>query len=73
MKLDKAIEVLKEKHGRDLSLKDDVYYLFGKDFALNVYLDEGTLKVDIEMLPENHTFVYQTDLVLDDLFGGEPS
>lgn len=66
--LDKLIELLKEKHGEDLDLQNQVYYLFFKDGLFSVYLEDDTktLKVAVELLPENNTFVYQTRESIED-------
>jgi predicted nucleotidyltransferase len=65
----KIMEILKEKHGKDLNIKDDVYYLFLKGAVACIYLDEDTktLKVDFDFLPEDNTFIYHTDISVDDL------
>ncbi|GIP63324.1 hypothetical protein J32TS6_18790 [Virgibacillus pantothenticus] len=58
--LDKLIELLKEKHGKKLDLNNDVYYLFLNGGLFTIYLDdeEKELKVQVEFLPVNNTFVY---------------
>jgi hypothetical protein len=67
--VDKLIKILKEKHGEDLDLKNNNYFLFLKDGLFTVYLDEDTktLKVEVEFLPEEKTFVYRSDESLEDL------
>lgn len=65
----KLIELLKEKHGKDLDVQNEIYYLFFKDGLFQLWFDddEKTLKVEVEFLPENKTFVYQSDKKLEDL------
>lgn len=68
--VDKLIKLLKEKHGKELGLKNgEVHYLFLKDGLFSVYLEEDTktLKVDVEFLPEGKTFIYHSDESLEDL------
>lgn len=69
--LDKIIALLKEKHGKDLDLRKDVYYLFMKGGMFSIYYDEDekTIKVNVEMLPEENTFVYMSDENIEDLLG----
>lgn len=65
----KLIELLKEIHGKDLDIQNEIYYLFFKDGLFQLWFDddEKTLKVEVEFLPENKTFVYQSDKKLEDL------
>lgn len=68
--VDKLIELLKEKHGRELDLKNgEVHYLFLKNGVFSIYLEEDTktVKVDVEFLPEEKTFIYHSDESLHDL------
>lgn len=60
---------LKEVHGTDLNLADDVYYLFFKDGVMVTYLDQDKkqLQVELSMLPEGHTHVYHIEESLEDL------
>ncbi|MGM0846933.1 MAG: hypothetical protein ACQEUT_18395 [Bacillota bacterium] len=69
--IDKLTELLKEKHGDSLDLKNDVYYLFLKGGLFSLYYDEDekTIKVDVEFLPEENTFVYFDDQELEKLLG----
>jgi hypothetical protein len=69
--MDKIIEKLKFFHGDKLNIRDDVYYLFLKDAIVSVYYDddEKRIKVDIEMLPEENTFVYFSKNSINDLIG----
>lgn len=59
----KLIELLKEIHEKDLDVQNEIYYLFFKDGLFQLWFDddEKTLKVEVEFLPENKTFVYQSD------------
>jgi|GraSoiStandDraft_43_1057313.scaffolds.fasta_scaffold824367_2 hypothetical protein len=61
--VDKLIKVLEEKHGKELDIKNDVYYLFlnGGLFSLYYDEDEKSIKVNVEFLPEDNTFVYFSD------------
>lgn len=61
--VDKLIKLLKEKHGKELDLQNQVYYLFFKDGLFSLYLDEDTktLKVEVDFLPEDNTFVYASE------------
>mgnify|MGYP001453087553 CR=1 FL=1 len=63
------IKILKEKHGKDLDLENDVYYLFLKGGLFSLYFDqdEKSIKVDVEFLPEENTFVYFSDEELEKL------
>ena len=65
----KLIELLKEIHEKDLDVQNEIYYLFFKDGLFQLWFDddEKTLKVEVEFLPENKTFVYQSDKKLEDL------
>lgn len=69
MGIEKLIKLLKEKHGKDLDLKNDVYYLFVKGALFSIYLDEEEkeIKVNVEFLPEDKTFVYFSDEDINDL------
>lgn len=70
IKMDKIVEILKEKHGKELSFKNgEVYYLFFKDGLFSVYLDEdtNTVKIDVEFLPEDNTFIYSSDEYIEPL------
>lgn len=62
-------KIIKEKHGKDLDLKNDVYYLFLKNGLFSLYFDEdeNSLKVNVEFLPEENTFVYFSDEDLEEL------
>lgn len=61
--VDQLTQLLKEKHGKNLNLKEDVYYLFLKGGLFSLYYDEDekTVKVDVEFLPPENTFIYQSD------------
>lgn len=63
------IKILKEKHGKDLDLENDAYYLFLKGGLFSLYFDkdEKSIKVDVEFLPEENTFVYFSDEELEKL------
>lgn len=65
--VEQLTELLKEKHGKDLDLKNDVYYLFLKGGLFSLYFDEDkkTIEVKVEFLPEDNTFVYFSDKELD--------
>lgn len=67
--IETLMKLLKEKHGEDLNLTNDVYYLFFKDglFSLSFDEDENSLKVNVEFLPEENTFVYFCDENLEEL------
>lgn len=68
--MDKLIELLREKHGGDLTFNDgESYFLFLKDALFDVYMDEETksLKVTIEGLNEGKTFVYHVDKSIEEL------
>jgi len=67
----KLIELLKEMHGKDLDVQNEIYYLFFKDGLFQLWFDdeEKTLKVDVEFLTEGKTFVYQSDKKMNDLLG----
>ncbi|NRG44215.1 hypothetical protein HRF87_05490 [Bacillus sp. CRN 9] len=62
-------ELLKEKHGRNLNLKDDVYYLFLKGGLFSLYYDEDekTVKANVEFLPPDNTFIYHSEQKLESL------
>lgn len=68
---DKLIGILREEHGEDLNLKDEVYYLFFKDGLFELYYDEDekTIKVNVEFLPEDGTHVYFRDDSIGDHMG----
>jgi hypothetical protein len=69
MKLvDRLIENIESKHGK-MNLKEDVYYLFLPDGLFTLYYDEDekTIKVNVEFLPEEKTYVYYTDARLSEL------
>jgi hypothetical protein len=61
--VDMLTKILKEKHGDNLNLRNDVYYLFLKGGLFSLYYDEDedTIKANIEFLPEDRTFVYFSD------------
>lgn len=65
--VDVLTKLLKEKHGKDLNLKDDVYYLFLKGGLFSLYfdVDDKSIKVNIEFLPDENTFVYFSDEELE--------
>jgi hypothetical protein len=67
--MDKLMELLKFFHGNNLNLKDDVYYLFMKDAVVSVYYDEDErkIKVDIEMVNGEKTFVYFSEKSVADI------
>jgi hypothetical protein len=67
--VDKLMELLKEKHGNDLDIKNDVYYLFLKGGLFSIWYDEDErqIKVNVEFLPEDNTFVYFTDEDIEEL------
>jgi hypothetical protein len=69
MQLEKLTELLRKKHGKELDLRKDVYYLFLADGLFSVYLDEdeNKLKVNVEFLPENDTYIYKSTKRLEDL------
>jgi hypothetical protein len=69
MGIDKLTELLKEKHGKDLDIKNEVYYLFLKGGLFSVWYDEDErqIKVNVEFLPEEKTFIYFSDKELEDL------
>jgi hypothetical protein len=69
MGIEKLTELLKEKHGKELDIKNDVYYLFLKGGLFSVWYneDERQIKVNVEFLPEENTFVYFSDKDLEDL------
>lgn len=66
--VNKLTEILKEKHGDKLNLKEDVYYLFLKGGLFTLYFDEDekTVKVGVEFLPEESTFVYHSEENIED-------
>jgi hypothetical protein len=72
MGIERLTELLKEKHGK-LSIKDDVYYLFLKDGLFSVWYDEDEkqIKVNVEFLPEENTFVYFSEKSIEDLLEEE--
>ena len=64
------LEILKELHGEEISFKDgQVYYVHFKDGLFSVYLDqdEKEIKVNVEFLPEEHTYIYHSDKHLENL------
>jgi hypothetical protein len=67
--MDKLMELLKFFHGNNLNLRDDVYYLFMKDAVVSVYYDEDErkIKVDIEMVNGEKTFVYFSEKSVADI------
>ena len=69
MNVSKLTELLRKKHGKDLDFRNDVYYLFLKDGLFSLYFDEDekTLKVNVEFLPEENTFIYHSDEELENL------
>jgi hypothetical protein len=68
MGIEKLTKLLEEKHG-EINVKDDVYYLFLKDGLFSVWYDEDEkqLKVNVEFLPEENTFVYFSEKSIEDL------
>lgn len=66
--IDTLIKLLEEKHGK-LDLENDVYFLFLKGGLFSIYLDEDEkeIKISVEMLPKDRTFVYSSDLDMDTL------
>jgi hypothetical protein len=67
--LEKVIEILEQKHGKKLNIKEDIYYLFFKDAVFSLYYDENekTLQCEIEMVTEEKTFVYYSDKSIENL------
>lgn len=67
--VDKLIKLLEEMHGKKLDLENDVYYLFLEDGLFSLYIEEDTktLKVEVDFLPPNNTFVYNSKQKLEDL------
>lgn len=66
--MEKIMEMLRAKHGDDLTLRNgEKYFLFLKDGLYTVYLDEQTLKIDVELLNEGKIFVYHSEKSLDEL------
>jgi len=65
------IRLLKEKHGKDLDLENEVYYLFLQGGLFSLYMDDDddgkTLKVGVEFLPVDGTHVYFSDESLENL------
>jgi len=72
MGIEKLTKLLEEKHGK-INIKDDVYYLFLKDGLFSVWYDEDEkqIKVNIEFLPEENTFVYFSEKSIEDLLEEE--
>lgn len=70
---DKLIKLLKEKHGQELNLQEEIYYLFLKDGLFTLWLDQDTktLKVEVEFQDEDARFVYMSDEKLEDLLEGD--
>jgi hypothetical protein len=68
MDIEKLMELLEFKHGK-LNVKNDVYYLFLKDGLFSLWYDEDEkqIKVNVEFLPEDSTFVYFSDKSIEDL------
>jgi hypothetical protein len=68
MGIEKLTKLLEEKHGK-INIKDDVYYLFLKDGLFSVWYgeDEKQLKVNVDFLPEENTFVYFSEKSIEDL------
>jgi hypothetical protein len=68
MGIEKLTKLLEEKHGK-INVKDDVYYLFLKDGLFSVWYDEDEkqIKVNVEFLPEENTFVYFSEKSIEDL------
>lgn len=67
--IDNFLELLRAKHGKDLDLENDVYFLFLKGGLFTLYFDEDDkeLKISIEMLPHDKTFIYHSDIDLVEL------
>ncbi len=68
--LDKVLKLLEEKHGKKPDLKEgEVFYLFLGDGLFSLYLEEDTktLKVDVEFLDREKTFIYFGEEKLEDL------
>jgi len=64
------IELIREAHGGNLNLSDDVYYLKLKDAIVCLYLDsdEKTLKLNVETFDEDSTYIYyKEDVSVSDL------
>lgn len=69
--LDGLIAIVQKNHIVDLDLKEDVYYIRLKDAMVCLYYneDERSIKVDVEMIPKENTFVYfETKVNLEDLY-----
>jgi hypothetical protein len=64
--IDNFLELLRAKHGKDLDLEKDVYFLFLKGGLFSIYYDpdEDKVQMTIEMLPYDHTYVYYSDMDL---------
>lgn len=72
--LNEILKIIKDKHDGELNLADDVYYLFLNDAVVMIYLDEEekTIKVDVEIIPEDDTYVYFShETSLNDLMEGK--
>lgn len=67
--IDKLMELLEEKHGKKIALSTDVYYLYLKGGLFSIWYDEDEkqIKVNVEFLPEENTFVYFADEDIEDL------
>jgi hypothetical protein len=67
--VEKLTELLKKKHGKDLDIKNDVYYLFLKGGLFSLWYDEDErqIKVNVEFLPTDSTFIYFSDDDIEEL------
>lgn len=62
------IQLLEEKHGK-LDVENDVYFLFLKGGLFSIWFDEDEkeVKISVEMLPNDHTFVYSSDMDITEI------
>lgn len=68
--MENILKLLKEQHGDKLAINEgQIYFLFVNNAKIAVYFEEAekAVKIDVEMLPEGKTFVYQADVSLEDL------
>lgn len=69
--LEKVIKILKEYHKGELNFNEDLYYIFLKDVAIMIYVEDEELKVKFQTFNEGKMFYYNVPLSFEDLLEGE--
>lgn len=67
--IDGLVKLLEEKHGKKLDLENETYYLFLKGGLFSLYYDadEKSIKAVMEMLDDESTFVYFSNVDMNDI------